>query len=372
MKLSLIISERNDPIGTLVTVCSALEELTKVPYLCEIIIVDNSDNKQSINTLRKLISPEYIKSGQIKLLYQDHSCIFTAREFGVENSSGDYLLFVDSHCIFGRDAISNMVSFAESTPNLGFLYGLMNYSKNHEVDSFCDRDIESFIGIRISQYLDRPEPFKIPFRGMPFLCSKELFNSIKGYYTLSRHRLSWGGGDFLLGLKAAILGYDNWSLPSSTVIHLGPFKDDKYFLRSYIHKSSNIYPRRFGMIIAAYIIGGIDLVWKRFNQISSRIGAGSLNSRTIQQSIYFAEEEHRWLMSLAKKSYLDIVNEFKHLQYTFPTEIKTYQLSKLSSPHKPFQGSLLPPIQQYKNDWRSRIRIAQIVNKNNNLIEASR
>lgn len=360
-KLSIIISVRSDPVGALITVISALEELSTLNYKYEIIIVDNSDREQHFRALRKLINIEYIRDGIIKIYHQDHQCLFTARELGIRKSKGKYLLFVDSHCIFGRDSIANMVEFAESKTNLGFVYGPVCYSVNHEDDAFCDRGVDDFLGIRLGQCRYKRESFKVPFRGMPFLCEKSFFSKIKGYGTLSEHRLPWGGGDFILGFKSAMLGYDNWMVTNATVIHIGPFKNDCYLPPSYIRESGRGFPKRFGMIISAYIIGGEKLVKARIEQLNKRIGTDTLNERTIQLAVSMGEEERRWLWNESKKTYYEIVSEFKNTQHRCRSKVKKSPIPKSDGTtydkKKPKQK---PRHRGPTDDWRSRI-LAQTV-----------
>lgn len=314
-ELSIIISCRNEVVGTIITICSALEEF-KTGIKGEIIVCDNSDKKAYMRSLRgRIRDSEWLEDDKVKFLTQDYPCIFTAREKAISKASGKYILVLDSHCILGRNSLSQMLRTIKKTKNPGFIYGLMNFSRDHETDAFCDRDVEDFLGIRIFKYnYKNSTEFEIPFRGMPFLCEKTFFETINGYGTLSKHKLSWGGGDFLLGLKSAMLGYTNIINTKALVIHLGPFKNDKYFPVSYIRESGRKYPKRFGMLIAAYIIGGEELLKIRISQLESRLGFDYLTGEDIQKAKDLGNAEYLELLFSSEYSYKDIVRKFKSMQ----------------------------------------------------------
>jgi glycosyltransferase involved in cell wall biosynthesis len=308
IKLSLIISQRNDPVGTLITIRSALEAFKVLGHPAEIIVVDNSDDDIQRMAIKDLIPAEYIREGTIKLLFQPFPSLFSARELGVSKSTGEYLLFVDSHCVFGRDSVKHLLDFSLTHKGIGLAYGLCCYSHRIEDEAWCDRNVSTSKGIRIGWYSDHKDPFPVPFRGMPFLCHRDTFSAIGGYGFLSRYKLTWGGGDYFLGLKSSILGFTNWSIPSSIVIHLGPFKDDRYLTNSFFNESPRTYPVRVGMLAASYAIGGIGLANSRLSHIHKLV-----NHRTLESAMIIGEEDRRWIESKAVMSYDQLVNKFSAL-----------------------------------------------------------
>jgi len=312
--ISVIISCRNEVVGTIITMRSALEEF-KSGIDGEVVICDNSDDINYWAVLKNMVATEYKKDGVVKLIRQSHPCIFTAREKAISESKGEYLMIVDSHCIFGRNSIIRMIGSAKRHKGCGFIYGLMNFSKHHEIEAYCDRNADTFEGVKCSQYgYKLSDDYEIPFRGMPFLFNRKVFNAIDGYGSLSRHRLSWGGGDFVLGLKSAMMGYTNWMNPKAMVIHLGPFKDSKYFPISYIREEGSTYPPRYGMLITAYVIGGLPLLRKRVKQLSDRLPFEKLDNRDLEKVMELGGKEFRWLLENRKFSYKEIVERFNGKQ----------------------------------------------------------
>lgn len=355
--ISVIISCRNEVVGTLITMRSAMEEF-KNGLNGEVVICDNSDNHRYPKAIKqKYNNSEWIKNEEVKFLTQSFPCLFTAREKAINAAEGKFILIVDSHCIFGKDSIREMLRTAKQ-PNIGFVYGLMNFSRNHELESYCDRDIENFLGIRLYEYPNKPTTFEIPFRGMPFLCSKAFFQRIKGYGTLSELKLTWGDGDFILGLKSALLGYKNLINTNASVIHLGPFKNSQYFPKSFIRESGSQYPKRFEMLLSAYIIGGEELLTKRIKQLSQRLKY-QISGNDYNLATQLGAKERKWLLENATLTYNDLVKKFKPLQTQSNDKPVGYE------PLPPSDGTLVDEKQQNvttirtkgvrKNSWKARI-----------------
>lgn len=360
-ELSIIISCRNDVVGTVITINSILEEL-KTGINGEIVVCNNSDEIKHWAILKNLIPEEHKLSGKIKLFNQQFPCIFTAREKAINNMTGKYLLVLDSHCLLSKGFLKVMLDTLKNRKNLGFLYGLMCFSRDHEKNSFCDRDIDTFIGIRHFKYdYKKVDEFEVPFRGMPFMCSKKFWRKIGGYGTLAEHFLPWGGGDFALGLKSAMLGFRNLMTTKAMAIHLGPFKNSKYFPASYIREKGNTFPARFGMLVTAYIIGGEKLLMKRIQQLSDRLGFESLTGEDIDKAIMLGSKERQWLLNSAKYSYADLVTKFKPMQ----VQSSTQPIGRAPLPLA--DGTLVdktmyketrkyqPPPKPGRDSWRDRI-----------------
>lgn len=347
-KLSVLISTRNDPVGTAITMRATLEEFKACDFPCELIIVDNSDLEGKSQMLHDLIYP-YLNSGEAQLFTQPFPCLFSARELAAEKAIGEYLLFIDSHCIFYKDSLKNMVAKADSLDNLGLLFGSMCYSVSHHEDAFVDRGVEDILPIRKCEYDE--ECFQIPLRSMPFLIRSDLFKEMNGYAPLSTYFLVWGGGDFLISFKPLLLGYDNWILTSAGAVHLGPFHDRGFFISSYIKNTSHTYNRFTGMLTAAYVIGGPDLLETRIQQLSNRLSIPELR-RLSHLATNFGEDERGKLSIASKRDYQSILS-------LYPNQ-GDYSVRKFQK-----HTDLMPRItksssftsQSVKNGWRSRIAI---------------
>ena len=321
MKLSIIISERNDPFGCLLTIRSVMESLKSCSFTSEIIIVDNSEDLAKRQTLYDLFDA-FTTKNEVKIIEQNFACLFSARDLAVQHSTGEYILILDSHCLVMKNAINKLVTFADRIDNLGILFGLMCYSSAHELDAFCDRDVEKFTGLRLHGYKTTLPYFKSPLRSMPMVIKRSVWEHIRGYYPLSTHRLCWGGGDFLISFKPLLFGYSNWSLTTAGVVHLGPFNDGGFFTASYIDKASPNNPRFLGMLVAAYVIGGEELLDVRFSQLLNRADEKYLK-RVKNRVFDLCAECRRWINKNTKVSYDSIVTQFKGKQST--TNLRIYK-----------------------------------------------
>ena len=96
MKYSVIIPSYNSKDTILHTLKSLFEELKKVDFSVEVIVVDSSSDGTD-----KLIKENFPELNLIKLEKQTYQG--RARNIGAKNSKGDYLIFIDSDCVLCDD-----------------------------------------------------------------------------------------------------------------------------------------------------------------------------------------------------------------------------------------------------------------------------
>jgi glycosyltransferase involved in cell wall biosynthesis len=120
-------TKQNDMEGKLVSIVitcfnqatflsEAIESAVNQSYsLKEVIVVDDgsTDNTQQI----ALSYPE------VKYIYQQNAGLSAARNAGVENSRGEFLLFLDADDWLHRNAVNINVQFLENDPQLAFVSG---------------------------------------------------------------------------------------------------------------------------------------------------------------------------------------------------------------------------------------------------------
>ena len=247
-KVSVIISARNELVMLSVTVRSALEELKNVAGGGEVIVCDNSQ-KEIQDEIRKVLHP---KTDGYTLVKQDFPCLFTAREAAIDAAKSDYIYMLDSHCIIGNGAIADAVKFMDENKQNGkiaFGHAPLNHLGRTEYYSRHENKENKLY------YYDKPQ--KMGWKGMPWIARKSWWqNDFNGYGSFATHKLAWGGGDMYLGVKAHLLGYENWAIPCRPVWHVGPFKglDGKHY-RYRLYGSSGTSGPWFGVLLASYIFG---------------------------------------------------------------------------------------------------------------------
>lgn len=312
MLLSVIISQRNDPLGSLITIRDLLK---KLPEDTEIVLIDNSDD---LTIFPSMISHQYIREGRLKILTSQPS-LFIAREKGIREAKGRWILFLDSHMLLGYYAIEAFLRAGDMFGgSLGFLYGPCAYHYGGEDDEFVDRNLVNLAGmsrtkarLKLSQGIAR-----ITFRGVPMMCEKAHFMRIGGYGALAKHGMPWGGGDYLLGLKTRMLGYENYLVDGALGIHLGPFSGlgSQGFVETYMKlPPPTDWPPYIGMLTAAYICGGKPLLEERALQVRRRLGnrQPQVASNAVKlKASRLGEQDRKWLLENKKFSYEEIVRKF--------------------------------------------------------------
>ena len=262
MKLSVIISNRNDILMLAITIRSVIEALRPVGLdRSEIVICDNSF-RESYMEITKNIPNAYLNSGLVKISYQEFPCLFTARETAAREASGEYLLCLDSHMLIGHNMILDLFNFMEhSAPaNIGFAHAPIIWCHHDDSMAKHDRDTTGPQPGKWGRAYDTPTP--ISWKGMPWICRREFFlGPLGGYGALSQHQLGWGGGDMHIGLKPWILGFENWAVPTTPGTHIGRLpgsKNEKFKYRNYT--TSGRYPKCLGFLVSSWVLGGDENV----------------------------------------------------------------------------------------------------------------
>ena len=321
MKLSVIISNRNDTVMLSITVRSCIEELRPLGLKnCEIIIADNSDSN-IYELLPSVLPTGYYKEGLIKVLRQDFPCLFSARELAAREASGEYILCLDSHMLVGHDTIFDLVNFMDRhpEPNLGFAHAPISWIHQHERAAKHDRDMSvNELGDWNNVY---PNERTITWKGMPWICNRKWFldqdKGLNAYGALAKHYISWGGGDMHIGIKPWLLGFKNWAVPTNPCFHIGPFpkidrgKDpnvafvgpDKYRLYS----ASGNYPHTFGFLVSCYVLGGESMIDRNEPAITKRFGNYINVKKWKPKAIELGQEERQWLLKRQKISFEELL-----------------------------------------------------------------
>jgi len=195
-----------------------------------------------------------------------------AKNAGIKASTGEFLLFVDSHCVVERDAIFNMFNYykihhkeMEGTLHLPLTYHIMEYHKliyKLAVDWPVGHVHYSFTG-----YRDEPEPYEVPCMSTcGMMMSRELYDYMGGWPV---ELGIYGGGENFMNFTLAVLGKKKWIMPGGALHHHG----DK---RGYHWNGDDMVRNR---AIANYCFGGKALA-KKF--IDHRKG-----NRAVLNGIYY-------------------------------------------------------------------------------------
>lgn len=99
MKLSVIIPCFNAGQYLVQAVASVREQQTSFPLITEIIVIDDGSTDGCV---------EHLQGSDLKILHQDHQGASAARNYGMKEATGDYLLFLDADDVLVSDAVESL------------------------------------------------------------------------------------------------------------------------------------------------------------------------------------------------------------------------------------------------------------------------
>jgi hypothetical protein len=305
MKLSIILSNRNDLVMFNLTLNSAIESFKTLDCNAEIVVCDNSDKK--FHELMPTVVPVgFQRQCHVRMYNQEQPCFTSARMRAAKEAKGEYLFCVDSHVLFGQKTLIDSVAFMDKNAeksNLGFVHPPIRWA--HQ-------------GPAAIRHTLAPAPNGTPWgswKFMPWICRREWYlDTLKGYGSHSDHNISWGGAELLQQVKSWMLGYEQWALPTDPIIHIGPYtpeviKTGQYKYRTYTANGNQ--PHGFGVLLAFYVLGGPDAGYKHAKLCEERIK----NRHGISIDDYWPKAcelghaEHEWLMANKKWDYLELLEK---------------------------------------------------------------
>ena len=318
MKLSIIISNRNDIVMLNVTLNNAIEMLKTIGEgQGEIVICDNSDKK--FYELMPIAYPVgWLKQGLVRVIRQEDPGFTTARMTAAKESKGEYIFCVDSHVLFGLNTLRDSVDFMErhrSDPHLGFGHPPIRWAHQgpaavkHTL-KVSDDNLPNG-GWDCTYTTER----KMFWKFMPWICRRDWFlDTLQGYGTHAWERMSWGGAEQLMQVKSLMLGYENWAIPTDPVIHIGPYtpeviKTGQYKYRTY--GAHGNFPHGFGVLVANYVCMGPELGYKL-----SKAGEVKFKNRHKfniddywDKVVKVSHKEYEWLNANKKYSYMELITQ---------------------------------------------------------------
>lgn len=297
-----------------ITLNSALEAFKSIPDECEIVVVDNSNNK-IYDAITKGFPGFYSAFKNIKILHHMPPSNHAARMLAAKESTSEYILCVDSHMIFGHNVLSDAFKFIDSHKGdkIGFYHFPMRKSDKGQNTGVSD------IHSNGTPYLKRRnfkigEGRKIFWKFMPWMCNRKWYlDKLQGYTTHAKHHIVATGGEMLQQIKSWMLGYENWIMPTNPIIHIGPFNERfRSIVHSYKYRDYPLidnYPMGFGVILAFYILGGDDFGYEQAKKAEDRIWL--IHKIKVdplwKNARRLGKAEHQWLMKNKKIDFLKLL-----------------------------------------------------------------
>lgn len=195
--------------------------------------------------------------------YKDKLSHWNSKRFGCDQATGDYLMFVDSHCIVGRDSIYNMFKYyveheeeINGTLHLPLTYKILEW---HRLiyKLVVERYEGKPAGIHYTFSAFRPEenPYEVPCMSTcGMMMSKKIYNELGGWPS---ELGIYGGGENFMNYTLAVLGYKKWIYPNGVLCHHGEKRGYSWNYDDHIRNR----------ILATYLFGGKE-VGNRFISIA--------------------------------------------------------------------------------------------------------
>ena len=316
MKVSIVIPNRNDSVMLGVTIRTALECLKEIDNDGEVIVVDNSDDDIYRVITTPNVSPIPLgcrRSGMLKIIRQDFPSMYSARQTGFENASGEYLMGSDSHTIWGRGLVKDCVEFMEKNPDAGIGFSPINWM--NRPDGFAKTNIAPHenggifgnwgkSGILPSRKICWNFGFRIT--------RKDWYFKIGGMSFFAKKRISWGGGEFYISLKSWLMGRANWSIKTSPLYHIGPFSSEVerlgYRFRQY--GASGNGKQGIGILAAFYALGGDKAKHEAAKSANGLYQQhGLVVDRDWPEARLLAEEDHQWILKNQAISFEELLHQ---------------------------------------------------------------
>lgn len=319
MKVSIIISNRNDLVMLNVTLNSAIEALKTIDMDGEIVLVDNSD-KLFWDLMPVVIPDGWKKKKWVRVFRQEAPSFTAARHMAAKEALGEYIFCVDSHVLFGANTLKDSVDFMDrhsSKLDLGFGHPPIRWANQgpaavrHTLGMAAN-------GTPWGEWAGcRTEESKIFWKFMPWICRKDWYlNTLRGYGTHATRAMSWGGAELLQQIKSWMLGYEQWAIITDPIIHIGPYtpeviKTGQYKYRTYA--ASGHGPHGLGVITAFYVLGGDVDGRDHAERCAARIEQRHKIkvSEQWQRAKNLGKEEHEWLMKVKKWGYKELLEVVK-------------------------------------------------------------
>lgn len=297
MLLSVIIPYVNEYPNIAFTVQNLIEELKGIDV--EIVTVANCCNQ--INPKRpevgdwgfyKLSQSPYNRTGVLKCLkYDEKLGHWNAKNWGIKNSAGERLLFLDAHTIIEQGSIRSMLeSFCPGTLHMQICYMLDSRKLGYKL-----RPGDMGYSFTVLS-TNKTEPYEVPVMST---CGMMVERKTLENVTLNMDKVwhpelgIYGGGENYMMYKLATCGYPIMIHPKATVYHYSGDLGRGY--------SWNYTDHMRNQFIAAYCNGDDEWLRKLVEERSSRPHAHRQRIEEIAEDVRQKCKEDREFIKTKQK-----------------------------------------------------------------------
>lgn len=186
--------------------------------------------------------------------YKDKLSHWNAKRVGVESSDSRHLLFIDAHCIAGRDSIFPQFNYYKNnfhslngTLHLPLTYKILEWHRLIYALRFIRNREKVQLDYRFATYRQEDKPYEVPCMSTcGMMISRELYEEVGGWPS---ELGIYSGGEHFMNFTLAIMDKKKWIMPIKTALYHHGEK------RGYAFNSFDTLRNR---CIAAYLYGGQD------------------------------------------------------------------------------------------------------------------
>jgi glycosyltransferase involved in cell wall biosynthesis len=203
--------------NTIIQTLTGLEDQTRKDF--EVIVVDDGSADNSSKLVAEFASPSNLS---IKLVHQENAGPAKARNHGVEHSSGDVIIFLDSDCIPPENWLEEMVK-----PLKGRVVGCNCGYKVKNNESLVARYVDYEIAKRHEKLIGKTTDTMGSYSASYV---KDIFIKANGFST--EYPIA-SGEDFDLAFNIRKMGYDLVFTGKTFVYHYHPDSLKKYLKQQF-------------------------------------------------------------------------------------------------------------------------------------------
>lgn len=117
--LSIVIVNLNTRDLTVECIRSIEKEAKDLSF--EVFLTDNGSNDGSVEAFQKITKEQYWKDRFTLILNDNNTGYAKANNQGIRKATGKYILLLNNDTVVHRDALQNLVKFANATPDAGVI-----------------------------------------------------------------------------------------------------------------------------------------------------------------------------------------------------------------------------------------------------------
>ena len=134
MKVSVIIPSYNAGAYLAQAISSVRKQKAGFPLITEIIVIDDGSTDGSVEHLQALAAAEGTPEPGLKILRQNHQGAAAARNYGMEEATGDWLLFLDADDLLMPGAIELLYQGVLQNAGTAVAFGMAEEFISEELD----------------------------------------------------------------------------------------------------------------------------------------------------------------------------------------------------------------------------------------------